>query len=66
MIVNETAPASPGFIDRIRDLIAKVFGRPARVPKDAEPVLAADAPKTAPPTGTTMRAIATGPRNATA
>ena len=40
MAVNSTAPSPPGFIDRVRDLIAKIFGRPGRKPHDAEPALA--------------------------
>jgi hypothetical protein len=40
MFVNSTAPSPPGFIDRVRDLIAKIFGRPGRKPHDAEPALA--------------------------
>ena len=40
MFVNSTAPSPPGFIDRVRDLIAKIFGRPGRKPHHAEPELA--------------------------
>jgi hypothetical protein len=43
MFVNSTAPSPPGFIDRVRDLIAKIFGRPGRKPHAAEPELAAAA-----------------------
>ena len=43
MFVNSTAPSPPGFIDRVRDLIAKIFGRPGRKPHDAEPEPAAAA-----------------------
>jgi hypothetical protein len=40
MTVNDAAPAPPGFIDRVRDLIAKVFGWPGRKPEGAKPVSA--------------------------
>jgi hypothetical protein len=50
MFVNSAAPSPPGFIDRVRDLIAKTFGRPGRKPHDAESALAK---ATADPPGST-------------
>lgn len=49
MLTHATAPPAPGFIDRIRDLIAKVFGSPGRAAQGAEPVAAGGVPTTAPP-----------------
>jgi hypothetical protein len=36
MFVNSAAPSPPGFIDRIRGLIAKLFGSPGRAPQGPE------------------------------
>lgn len=47
MPVHKTAPLAPGFIDRIRDLIAKIFGSPARALHRADPVAAGGASTTA-------------------
>jgi hypothetical protein len=49
MLLNQTAPAQPGFIDRIRELIAKVFGPPARKPQGAESADTEDLANTARP-----------------
>jgi hypothetical protein len=49
MFVNSAAPSPPRFIDRVRDLIAKIFGQPGHKPHNAEPALvgaAADPPGT--------------------
>jgi hypothetical protein len=40
MFVNSAAPSPPRFIDRVRDLIAKIFGQPGHKPHNAEPALA--------------------------
>ena len=66
MFVNENAQAPPSFIDRVRDLIAKVFGSPGRAPHGAEPATAGSGPTTARPADKTMRATATGREIATA
>lgn len=38
--MHTTAPPASGFIDRIRDLIAKIFGSPGHAPHRADPVAA--------------------------
>ena len=38
MATNGKAPEPPGFMDRVRDLIAKIFGSPGRSAQAAEPV----------------------------
>jgi hypothetical protein len=37
MAVDSTASKTPKFIDRLRDLIGKLFGRPGREPHDMVP-----------------------------
>jgi hypothetical protein len=49
MNVHETPTAKPGFIDRIRDLIAKIFGSPAHAPHRVDPVAAGGVSTTAQP-----------------
>lgn len=65
MSLHETPTAKPGFIDRIRDLIAKVFGSPSRAPQGAGAVAATSGQPNARPAETTIRALAPGPDNAT-
>ena len=66
MIVNDTAPAKPGLIDRIRDLIAKLFGPPARKPHGTEPAEIEDLANTARPPDATIHATAPGQATTTA
>jgi hypothetical protein len=68
MTMNTTTPSQPGVIDRIRDLIAKVFGLTGGKSKSLEPVAApgADGRNVGRPAEPTMLATESGRSLATA
>jgi hypothetical protein len=58
MVTTSTAPAPPGFIDRLRALIAKLRGRSGRATDGARPAATGPTggPTAGPPSGETTRA----------